>query len=272
MKDLSNKGIISADQLDQWSAWSPGELEPPTAPLNGLTVAQIEALTAAAGLEASAPQGNDPLPVPDDEEPPPAQQLGYPTAAELETIHQEAWQTGHDAGLASGLEQGLAQGLEQGLAQGLEQGLNESRQRFAEAWAPLATLSEQFSQSVHSLESELSGALLSLATHLAERLVAAHLAANVRAIEPLLREALAALPATLAQGRLRVNPQDLEVARTFLGQERPETAWQWIEDPAVARGGCLLETPSLRQDLTLASRMQSMSKALGLESDDDASV
>lgn len=271
MKDLSSKGIISADQLDQWSAWSPGELEPPTAPLNGLTVAQIEALTAAAGLEAPAPQGNDPLPVPEDEQPP-AQQLGYPTAAELETIHQEAWQTGHDTGLASGLEQGLKQGLEQGLAQGREQGLSESRQRFADAWAPLATLSEQFSQSVQSLESELSGSLLSLAVHLAERLVAAHLAADPHAIEPLLREALAALPATLAQGRLRVNPQDLEVARTFLEQERPETVWQWIEDPALARGGCLLETPSLRQDLTLPSRMQSMSKALGLESGEDAAV
>ena len=119
------------------------------------------------------------------------------------------------------------------------------------------------------MELELSGDLLALSVTLAERLVAAHLAVDAKAIEPLLREALAALPATLAQGRLRVNPLDLEVARTFLEQERPETVWQWIADDKIARGGCLLETPSLRQDLTLPSRMRAVSVALGLESDPD---
>jgi len=250
MKDLSSKGIISADQLDQWRAWSPGELE---TPLQGLTVAQLNALSAAGG-------GGDA-----ESDEPPAPQLGYPTAAELETIHQEAWQTGHDAGLAAGLEQGRAQGLSEGHAEGHSQ----AHQRFIGAWAPLEQLAQSFSQELRAFESSMASDLLAFAVGMAERLVAAHLACEPRAIEPLLREALAALPNTLVQGRLRVNPADLKVAREFLEQERPETAWQWVEDPQIPRGGCLVETPSLRQDLMLPSRMRALSAALGLESGDD---
>lgn len=266
MKDLSSKGIIPADQLPEWRSWAPGELEQEPV-FEGLSPEQVMALSAALGAPQAPERAPvEPLPEPEDrDEAPPAQQLGYPTAAELETIHQEAWQGGHDAGLAAGLEEGRARGLEEGRAQGLE----EARQRFAEAWQPLQSIAGEFSRELAALEQELSGALLALSVQLAERLVAAHLAADPAAIEPLLREALGALPATLAQGRLRVHPQDLEVARAFLGQERPETAWQWIEDPSVARGGCLLETPSLRQDLTLPSRMHALSRALGLEEGDD---
>jgi flagellar assembly protein FliH len=262
MKDLSNKGIIPADQLDQWTAWSPGELALPLSPLNGLTVAQIEALSAAAG-QGDAGCSEDSSSAGGDEDEPPASQMGYPTAAELETIHQEAWQAGHDAGLAAGQEEGRAQGLEQGYAEGLA----EARERFDAAWAPLSELSRQFSLSIQSVEAELSADLLAFSIKIAERLVAAHLAVDARAIEPLLRQALGSLPATLAQGRLRVHPQDLEVARTFLEQERPETSWQWVEDAEIPRGGCLLETPSLRQDLTLPARMHAMLQALGVEED-----
>jgi flagellar assembly protein FliH len=252
MKDLSNKGIIPADQLDQWRSWSPGELE---TPLSGLSAAQMEALSAAGG------QGGDETP----EEGEPAREHGYPTAAELEAIHQEAWQAGHDAGLASGQEAGR----EQGLAQGQAEGRASAEQRFKDAWQPLQTLAGHFSQQLQNYEIQMSGEVLSFAVKLAERLVAAHLAVDARAIEPLLREALSALPSSLAQGRLRVNPQDLAVAREFLQLERPETVWQWVEDPAVARGGCLLETPALRLNLTLPSRMRAIGAALGLEGDDD---
>jgi flagellar assembly protein FliH len=264
MKDLSNKAIIPADQLRDWHTWAPEELEKQKEEgFQGLTPEQVLALTAALGEPHSAVE---PLPEPEDiDEGPPPPQLGYPTAAELETIHQEAWQGGHDAGLAAGLDEGRVRGLEEGRAQGLE----EARQRFSEAWQPLQSLAGEFSCGLNALENELAQSLLDLSVRLAERLVSAHLAADPAAIEPLLREALASLPATLAQGRLRVNPLDVEVARAFLGQERPETVWQWIEDPAVARGGCLLETPSLSQDLTLPSRMRALSRALGLEEGGD---
>lgn len=262
---MSNKDIIPGDQLDQdqWRTWAPGELEIDP-PFQGLTPEQVQALSIAAGVEPPPTANGEPPDavtagvLPDE---PPAQQLGYPTAAELESIHQEAWQTGHDAGFAAGREAGFAEGL----AAGREQGLRDMRERFDDAWTPLQQIADAFSASLSSLENELSGDLLAFAVHLAERLVAAHLAADPQAVVPVLREALAGLPATLAQGRLRVNPQDLAVARSFLQQERPETLWQWIEDDAVPRGGCVLETPSLRQDLTLPARMHALSVALGLE-------
>lgn len=267
MKDLSNKAIIPAGRLSAWESWQPGELqtgvkEAPAsaAPFDGLSAEQVQALVASLD-PAAARTAVEPLPEPEEiETVPPAQQLGYPTAAELEAIHQEAWQAGHEAGLAAGT---LA-GREQGLAAGRAEGLAEAQSRFAEAWAPLDQLASSFAATLAQLEGELAGSLLDLAVKLAERLVAAHLAADPSAVTGVLGEALSAIPTTLASGRLRVNPQDLEVARAFLQQERPETQWQWIEDASIARGGCLLESPSMSQDLTLPKRLAALSAALGL--------
>ena len=267
MKVLSNKGIIPADQLADWQAWSPCELGKSPV-FAGLTAAQAEALTQSLTLAERAPV--EPLPEPEDrdETAPPTSPLGYPTAAELETIHQEAWQGGYEAGVTAGHAEGFASGQ----AAGHEQGLQQVQEEFNGAWAPLQAMAGAFSDALAGLEQELSASLLALALKLAERLAASHLAQDPRAIEPLLAEALASLPTTLAQGRLRVNPLDLAVARQFLQQERPETVWQWIEDSAVARGGCLLDTPSMRQDLTLPARLRAMSTALGLPEVDDGAA
>ena len=261
-KDSSSKGVIPADQLGQWRSWTMGELAPQS---TGLTVAQMEALSAVAGEAASDGTVTEPV---EREEEPIGQQLGYPTAAELETIHQEAWQAGHDAGLVAGQEEGREQGLAEGRAEGLE----AARAQFASAWAPLESMALRFSHELQALEAGLARDVLTLSVRLAERLVAAHLAVDTHAIEPLLQEVLSALPTTVAQGRLRVNPQDLEVARAFLQLERPETVWQWIEDAEVPRGGCLLETASLKQDLTQSARMRAIYAALGLDEDEDESV
>jgi len=261
-KDSSNRGIIRAGELEGWQRWTVNDL---AAPSGGLTVAQLEALSAAGGEPVASESGVELAGETDTGVVPAAQQLGFPTAAELEAIHQDAWQAGHDAGLETGRQEGQTQGLEQGRAEGLA----ESRERFVACWAPLEDMAQQFGRQLDIVEAEMADGVLALAVRIAERLVAAHLAVDPHAIEPLLREALAALPSSVGQGRLRVNPADLDVARTFLETERPETAWQWVEDAEVPRGGCLLETPSLRQDLTLPERMRAISRALGLESDGD---
>jgi flagellar assembly protein FliH len=260
MKASSSNAIIPGEQVTEWRAWSPASFQETAAAPLPLGGCEAEAAPVPPESELTAP-GEDPEPPaegeadPTDEAPP----SSYPTAAELEAIHQEAWQTGHDAGLAEGREQGHAAALA------------EASATFARHWEPLQSLADQFAEGLSQVEAELAHDILSFSVGLAERLVAAHLACDPCALESVLRQALSDLPATLGQARLRVNPDDLEVARTFLQQETPETVWQWMSDASIARGGCIIDTAQLRLDLTLAARLDALKSALGVEPTTDDS-
>ncbi|PXX50676.1 flagellar assembly protein FliH [Aquitalea magnusonii] len=237
-------GEFSPSQLAGLDALRRHLEQAPTAAAAEMAEEQAEA-AAAAAAEAAAQE----------------EAVGYPTASELEAIHQEAWQTGYDEGVQAGHAEGLARGMQQGHDQASEQ--------FAQLWAPLQELSGNFARELARVEEELSGALLQLALQLAERLAGEHIAHSDTAIVAQLRQVLGELPANLSQARLRVNPADLAAAREFLQQETPETQWQWIEDAHIQRGGCIIDTSSLQLDLRLASRLAALSSALGLDAAQD---
>ncbi|SMF24903.1 FliH/SctL family protein [Pseudogulbenkiania subflava] len=253
MKASSSNTIIPGEQVTEWRTWSPASFQDTAAAPSSPAPAADEPAVAVEG-ESPEPDEDPPLAVSEEGEPadeaPPS---SYPTAAELEAIHQEAWQTGHEAGLAEGRLQGQTEALA------------EVSATFSQHWEPLQSLADQFAEGLNRVEAELAHDILSFSVGLAERLVAAHLACDPCAIESLLRQAMSDLPASLGQARLRVNPADLEVARTFLQQETPETVWQWLADPSIARGGCIIDTAQLRLDLTLAARLDALKSALGLE-------
>jgi len=270
-KALSNNPIIPGEQLEGWSSWLPAELSPSPSGFSESQLAGLDALrrhlegapTAAAAEAAEALAAAQQLAVPlaEEEAAPPEEGAAYPTASELEAIHQEAWQAGYD----EGIEAGRAAGLEQGLLQGREQAVAQ----FAELWTPLQQLSANFARELQRVEEELSGSLLALAMQLAEKLVAEHIASQDSVIVSLLSQVLHELPASMGQARLRVHPADLAAARQFLEQETPETQWQWIEDPQMQRGGCMIDTAALRLDLRLASRLTELAQALGMNSRHD---
>ncbi|WP_024301854.1 flagellar assembly protein FliH [Pseudogulbenkiania sp. MAI-1] len=256
MKASSSNSIIPGEQVTEWRAWSPASFQDAAAP------APRAAEEPAVAAEGESPEPDEDPPLAASEEGDPAEEAppsSYPTAAELEAIHQEAWQTGHEAGLAEGRLQGQAEALA------------EVSATFARHWEPLQALADQFADGLNRMEAELAHDILSFSVGLAERLVAAHLACDPCALESVLRQALSDLPATLGQARLRVNPDDLEVARAFLQQETPETVWQWLPDPSIARGGCIIDTAHLRLDLTLTARLDALKSALGLEPSTDDS-
>ncbi|WP_434654848.1 FliH/SctL family protein [Chromobacterium violaceum] len=286
MKASSSNGpIIPGEELESWSSWSPASLDGFTQALSpaqlvamaqmrrpGLSLAERIAASEPpvapvplAEAEALAEQAEAVAAEPEEE----AQALGYPTAAELEAIHQEAWQTGHEAGLEAGRAEGFEQGLQAGREQGAAQALAEQLPKLEEAWQALRDMGGDFSGELARLEQDLARDVLQLAWALAQKLLQQKLERDEQALLPLLQAALAELPSTLANARLRVNPADLAVAREFLQQETPETAWQWVEDAQVRRGGCVIDASSVRLDMTLETRLAAMSRALGLEDGDE---
>ena len=252
---MSNNNVIPAEALGQWQSWRFGELgAQPVTPPPEISEPPAEGVSA---LEPPAVMPEEVADMPsqlaEPEEAPPA----YPTAAELEAIHQEAWQTGFDAGHQEGLQQGRSEGA--------GQALQEASVRFAEYWRPLSELQLAFEQQLSLLGESLSGDVLTLAVELAERIVAAHIELERTAILPLLQQALDELGHGLLQAKVKAHPEDIAVIQAFVSDAYPSVSWQWVADDAIVRGGCVIETSQRRLDLGLPQRLQAVRRALGAD-------
>ncbi|RKQ56980.1 flagellar assembly protein FliH [Vogesella indigofera] len=257
---MSNNNVIPAESLGQWRSWTMGEL--------GSAAAVPE--TAPPELAAPAPQPEEPpvegasLIMTEDEQDTTSLDAvataAYPTAAELEAIHQEAWQTGYDAGLQAGMQAGE----ERGRAEGAERALLEAQQQFQQYWQPLSTLQQSFEQELSLLGAQLSQEVLALAVSFAEKMIGEVVRHDPAVLRSLLTEALDSLADSVAQVKVQAHPDELATLQAFLGEQYPQWRMQWQADATLTRGGCRIETPSASIDLTLESRLQLLRKGLGL--------
>ncbi|WP_148862331.1 flagellar assembly protein FliH [Marinobacter fonticola] len=188
------------------------------------------------------------------------------TAADIEAIRQEAWEdgqregreAGHQEGLTSGREAGHQEGLEQGLAEGREQGRQDALEKTsAEVAQGLERLEKLLSELVDPIrrhEDELETALFNLATVLARAVVYRELQTDSSQIRAVVREALASLPSTQENVRLRVNPADVEWVREAANRLDAEASI--VEDDTILAGGCQAETRHSLVDFTVEKRFQ----------------
>ncbi|MDC7707569.1 FliH/SctL family protein [Vogesella indigofera] len=253
---MSNNNVIPAESLGQWRSWTMGELgsaaaEPESAPPEpAVPVPQPEEppVEGASLIMAEASQEAEPLDA--------VAAAAYPTAAELEAIHQEAWQAGYDAGLQAGEERGRAEGAERALL--------EAQQQFQQYWQPLSALQQSFEQELSLLGAQLSQEVLALAVSFAEKMIGEVVRHDPAVLRSLLTEALDTLADSVAQVKVQAHPDELATLQAFLGEQYPQWRMQWLADASLTRGGCRIETPSASIDLTLESRLQLLRKGLGL--------
>lgn len=260
---MSNNNVIPAESLGQWRSWTMGELgsaaaAPVTAPPEPVVAApqpEEPPVEGASLIMAEASQEAEPLD---------AVSAAYPTAAELEAIHQEAWQAGYDAGLQAGTQAGMQAGEERGRAEGAERALFEAQQQFQQYWQPLSELQQSFEQELSQLGAQLSQEVLALAVSFAEKMIGEVVRYDPAVLRPLLTEALDTVADSVAQVKVQVHPDELATLQTFLGEQYPQWRMQWQADATLTRGGCRIETASASIDLTLESRLQLLRKGLGL--------
>ena len=257
---MSNNNVIPAESLGQWRSWTMGEL--------GSAAAEPE--SAPPELAVPAPQPEEPpvegaslIMAEESQEAEPLDAVAaaaYPTAAELEAIHQDAWQAGYDAGLQAGMQAGE----ERGRAEGAERALLEAQQQFQQYWQPLSTLQQSFEQELSLLGAQLSQEVLALAVSFAEKMIGEVVSHDPAVLRSLLTEALDTLADSVAQVKVQAHPDELATLQAFLGEQYPQWRMQWLADASRTRGGCRIETPSASIDLTLESRLQLLRKGLGL--------
>ncbi len=158
-------------------------------------------------------------------------------AERIKSINQQAYRQGYDAGYAQGAARAAAEA------------------------ARLAQLVDGARQEIAGLEQRIAEDLLRLALTLARTLVREALAVQPQLVAAIVRESVADVPPFVQGMRLRLHPEDAALLRAQLAHELGE-AWVVIEDAAITRGGCRIETPAGDVDATIETRWQKLAAAL----------
>ncbi|MGQ9512516.1 FliH/SctL family protein [Thermodesulfitimonas sp.] len=193
-------------------------------------------------------------------------ELNVAAAGYLDSREAEAGKAGADAADAAAQiiaeakeeaarirEQAYREGFEAGFRDGVARGEESARGILEQARAVLAAAEAERTATIDRLEKEI----IELAQEMAKRIVAAELKTNQEVVLAIIKEAL-----TLVRDRpqvlVLVHPDDLAICQ----QARPQfeallpdkAVLRILPDPAVERGGCVIDTGEGVVDATLASR------------------
>ena len=158
-----------------------------------------------------------------------------------------------------------ARGYEAGMAAGraeMQSRLAEAQARVTRLDAILKLLARPLEELDAAVEQELALLALTIGQHLLRR----ELKTDPAQIIAIIRESVGRLPAAARDVRVHLHPEDAAVVRERLPAPATERAWSIIEDPALARGGCLVRTDTSQIDARLESRVGAIiAAALGEE-------
>lgn len=205
-------------------------------------------------LQATEPPPSPPAPDPPEEAtvcieaPEPAQNvtvlpelpddlLHFPTAEEIERMHEDAQQEGYQAGY--------------------EEGLAQARSEAGQLHAVL----DHLNQALTRLDQDVAEELLTLSLEVARQMVRQTLALRPELINDLVREALQQMPQIHTQ--IHLHPDDAQLVRTHLGDQLSHAGHRVVEDPAMTRGSARLEANGAQVDATLATRWRRIMENLG---------
>lgn len=188
------------------------------------------------------------------------------TAADIEEIRhaahadgfaegrKEGFEAGRREGLESGHSEGFASGEKEGRNHGEEKGLEQTRQDVEVKLQRLEELMGELLLPIRRNEDELETALVNLTTVLSRAVLYRELSLDSSQIVAVVRKAMRSLPSTSENVRIHVHPDDYQ----FVGEvaDRFEAKTSVVEDAAIMRGGCRLETRHSLVDFTIEKRFQ----------------
>jgi len=161
-------------------------------------------------------------------------------AERIKVINQAAYRQGYDAGYAKGAAAAAAEA------------------------SRLAALTESVRQEIGGLEQRIAEDLVRLSLTLAQTLVRESLKVHPELIEAIVRDSVRDVPPFSQGTRLRLHPEDARLLGANLAQDIG-AEWAIVEDPAITRGGCRIETSACEIDAALETRWQKLCAALAQE-------
>lgn len=161
------------------------------------------------------------------------------------------------------LEDARIEGFKKGYAKGLEGGYEAGLQQAEEVRQQLAELTTSFQSALRQADEAMAETLLTLALDVARAMLKRSLDVDREQVLPVVREAIRYLPAVKKPARLLLHPHDAATVRRHLADELAEGGWQVVEDAAIERGGCVLDSASNQIDASNATRWKRICEALG---------
>ena len=175
------------------------------------------------------------------------EQRQWPTAEEIEQVHENARKEGFEAGRTEGYAEGHAQGLREGFASGEA----EAREQLTAQADALTQAIASLDVALADLDQQVADELIALAVELARKMClhSIHRPENVRA---LVQDALQQVPQKHVQ--LHLHPQDAAHVRARLLEGLDETQQRIVEDDTLTPGGCILLGEGTHLDASVQTR------------------
>jgi flagellar assembly protein FliH len=220
----SHARFIPREELGAFAAWRPGSLHGDE-PASPSPAATAAATTA----EAGAPPA-----------PPPADaQRG----AELAAARQAGYQDGYRDGLVA------LEGFKRSFA--------------AQLSTQFGALYGRFDAQLAALDADIAAAVTQTAVRLARQVLRSELAAEPAGVARVAAEAVDALLLGARRITVRLHPQDLPLVAEGAADVLHSRGARLLADPALERGGCVVESDLGAIDARIASRWQQAAAVLG---------
>ncbi|WP_058546283.1 flagellar assembly protein FliH [Pseudomonas fluorescens] len=160
---------------------------------------------------------------------------------------------------------GHAQGMEQGYAQGLSEGRQaaalELQQQVLQTLQPLLELCQNFDQALKQMDAHIARQLTRIALDAAQQLAGEALTAQPEQVIAIVQRMLHSDPELTGKPRLWLNPDDLLLVHSSLGEQIAAAGWALHADTAILPGGCRVVSASGELDATRQSRLGMLSRS-----------
>ena len=199
----------------------------------------------AAAQQAARPAPRRPVVggVPGEEpEPAPQAEASAPSGPSVDELVNEARQVGYQDGYRNGLA--ALESYKQTQAAQMAVYMNDH----------VGALAGDFHKRLDSLEQQLAGRIAGVALELARQVVRAELHQNPEVVVDVSEQALSALLTSARQIVLRLNPEDFSPSQGQLSDVMEARGARLVADPAITRGGCLVESDIAVVDATVEAR------------------
>ena len=191
--------------------------------------------------------------------------LGGDRAAETAQRTPEAPAKPPEQALAEQLHAARQLGYQDGYRDGLA-ALESFRQTFAQqVSAQMGALLRAYGQQMDDLQQDLARTLAVSATHLARAIVRDELTARPERVAKVAQEALDTLLLSAKHITLRVHPDDHALVAQGAAEVLAARGGRLLADPAITRGGCIVESDIGVIDAGIEARWRRASASLGIE-------
>ena len=174
--------------------------------------------------------------------------------AERDVQREAQWRAQVQAARQGGYEDGYRDGLV---------ALDNFKQGFArQTSAQIGQLVASFDREFEAMEQQLASAVTRIAAQLARQVVRSELAARPALVAQVAQEAVGAVLASARHITVQVHPEDLPLVAEGAADVLAARGARLVAQPAIARGGCLVDSDTGSVDARVEARWEQATRAL----------